>query len=152
MEVIALVISILAFLLSLFQYSKESLRQKKEATLVAYNELQNDVFTDLTTYPYPMPEIKFHGEEWNKLTVYLAKLERFSLGINTGINSIRILNRLGGVYYIREFEKLKPIIDRKRADNIVPGGHYDEFEKTVIKLRKLRNRQRILFKSWSVDK
>ncbi len=140
MDIIALVISILAFLLSLFQFFRESLRQKRESTLIAYNELQNDVFSDLTQYPCPLPPVEYHGEEWNKFTVYLAKLERFSVGINTGIYSIRTLNRLGGAYFITEFEKLKPVIDCKRKANVVPGGHYDEFEKTVNKLRKMRKR------------
>lgn len=138
MNVCALIISILAFILSLFQFVRDSSRQKKEATLNAYNELQNDVFSDLTTYDYPLPKVKRGDEEWNKFTVYLAKLERFSVGVNTGIYSIKVLNHLGGAYFIREFEKLEPIIIHKRKDNIVPGGHYDEFEKTVKRLKKYR--------------
>lgn len=138
MEVFALIISIAAFVLSLIQFCRESSRQKKEATLVAYNELQDDVLSKLNKYPVPMPEIEYHGEEWHELTVCLAKLERFSVGINTGIYSLKTLNRLGGAYYIRQFEKLKPMIDRKRAERIADGKHYDEFEKTVNKLRRKR--------------
>lgn len=70
--------------------------------------------------------------------MYLAKLERFSVGVNSGIYSIQILNQLGDSYFIREFEKLEPIIIEKRKVNIVPGGHYDEFEKTVSRLREYR--------------
>ena len=140
MEVCALVISILAFILSLWQFYRDSSRQKKEATLNAYNELQDDVFTHLSQYGFPMPEFEYQGEEWKKITVYLAKLERFSVGVNTGIYSLDVLNHLGGAYYIRQFEKLKPIIDRKRAENLVVGGHYEEFEKTVLKLKIYRKK------------
>ena len=136
MDVFALIISIAAFSLSLIQFCRESSRQKKEATLVAYSELQDDVFSKLNKYPMPMPEIEYHSEEWHELTVCLAKLERFSVGINTGIYSLKTLNRLGGEYYIRQFEKLRFVIFRKRAENIADGKHYDEFEKTVNKLKE----------------
>lgn len=141
MDICALVISILAFVLSLCQYFRDSSRERKEATLNAYNELQDDVFSHLNKYGMPLPEFEYLGDDWQKMTVYLAKLERFSVGINTGIYSLNVLNRLGGEYFIREFEKLKPIIDRKRKEKIVDGKHYDEFEKTVLKLKKLRKRQ-----------
>ncbi len=138
MDVIALVVSVLALVLSLIQFMKDESRQKKESTLIAYNELQNDVFSQLTKLPDPLPPVEYLSDKWTELTIYLAKLERFSVGINTGIYSIGILDRLGGAYYIRQFEKLKPIIDRKRKEKIVPGKHYDEFELTVKKLKKRR--------------
>lgn len=155
MELCALIISILAFCLSIFQFLRDSSRQKKESTLNAYNDLQNDVFSDLTKYDFPMPEVKRGDVEWDKFTVYLAKLERFSVGVNSGIYSIQILNQLGGSYFIREFEKLEPIIMEKRKDNIVPGGHYDEFEKTVSRLRKYRATKNVIKKlimrlNWSI--
>lgn len=136
MDIAALIISILALVLSLIQFVRDTSRQKKEATLIAYNELQDDVFSKLTEYPCPMPKIEYHGDEWTELTICLAKLERFSVGINTGIYSIDILNRLGGPFYIRQFEKLKPMIDIKRSEGLVSGKHYEEFEKVVEKLKK----------------
>ncbi len=145
MDICALVISGLAFVLSLYQFLRESSRQKKESTLNAYNELQDDVFSYLSQYSKPMPEIEYQGDMWKQMTVYLAKLERFSVGINTGIYSLCILNHLGGAYYIHQFEKLKPIIDRKRLENIVDGKHYDEFEKTVNKLKRLRAKRNCWF-------
>lgn len=148
MEILALIISLLAFFLSVLQFLRDSSRQKKESTLIAYNELQNDVFSDLCRYSYPMPEIQYQGDEWIKLTIHLAKLERFSAGINTGIYSIDILNHLGGAFYIRQFEMLKPIIDKKRRENIVDGKHYDEFEKAVDKLKKYRKTKNIFVKQY----
>lgn len=138
MEICALIISILAFVFSVLQYISDSSRQKKESTLNAYNELQNDVFSELNKYPSPMPEIEYMSEEWERVTVYLAKIERFSVGINTGVYSIDILNRIGGSYYIRQFDKLKSVIEIKRNENISKGKHYDEFEESVRILRKYR--------------
>lgn len=138
MDIAALIISVLALVLSVIQFLRDTTRQKKESTLIAYQTMQSDVFAKLASYPYPMPKIEYHSDAWRELTVCLAKLEQFSVGINTGIYSLRVLNRLGGAYYIRQFEKLKPIIDQKRSDNLIPGNHYEEFEITVNKLRKLQ--------------
>lgn len=138
MDLIAVVISSLALVLSLFQFIRDSSRQKKEATLNAYGELQSNVLSKLNKYSYPMPNFEYQGNEWKEMTDHLANLERFSVGINTGIYSIWVLNRLGGAYFIRQFNKLKPIIDVKRAENIAKGKHYDEFEKTVKMLKVIR--------------
>ena len=148
MDVLALVISAMAFVLSLWQFFRSSLREKNESTLNAYNELQNEVFSNLNSYKLSISEVKYLGEDWEKITIYLAKIERFSVGINTGIYSLNILNHLGGAYYIRLFENLKPIIQRKRVENVSSGKHYDEFEKTVLNLIKYREKSgvmRILF-------
>lgn len=140
MDIIAIIISTLALVFSILQFLRDSVRQKKEATLIAYSELQDDVLSNLVKYPKPLPHIDYLSDEWVQMTIYLAKLERFSVGINTGIYSIRILDYLGGSFYIRQFEKLEPIIERKRKENIVPGKHYDEFEKAVNKLKKYREK------------
>lgn len=144
MNICALIISLLAFVLSVFQFVRDSLWQKKEATLNAYNELQDDVFSELTTYSKPISEIKRGDDKWNKFTIFLAKLERFSVGINTGIYSIKILNDLGGDYYIYEYEKLEPIITEKRKNNVVPGGHYIEYEKTVNRSKRYKSTSKYL--------
>lgn len=141
MDIAALIISILALGLSLIQFIKNTSYQKKESTLFAYQKIQNEVFSKLTKFPYPMPEIKSYSDIWTELTICLAKLEQFSVGVNTGIYSLYILNRLGGEYYIRQFEKLKPIITKKREENIVSGKHYNEFEITVNKLKKKQKKQ-----------
>lgn len=142
MEISAMIISIVALILSLLQFIFNSNREKNESTLVAYNELQNEVFSKLNTififYDNDFSDFEENGEYWEDLTTYLAKIERFCVGINTHIYSINILNRLGGGYFIRIFETLKPVINKKRTKNISKGKHYDEFEKTVTKLRKKR--------------
>ena len=85
-----------------------------------------------------LSDIKYRSEEWEEITICLAKIENFSVGINTGIYSHKVLNRLGGAFFIRQFDKLKPIIDLKREKNMSVGKHYDEFEKAVWTLKKNR--------------
>ena len=131
MEIAALVISILAFLLSCYQFFRESSRQKKEATLIAYNDLQDNVFAELNKHE-DLSKIVYQSDDWKEITTCLAKIENFSVGINTNIYSYKVLNRLGGAFFISQFEKLKPIINTKREKNVSSGKHYNEFENTVL--------------------
>ena len=137
MEFVALIISILALILSIVQFLRDSSRQKKESTLHAYNTLQHNVFEKLNKY-CDMSKIEYQSVEWEEITICLAQIENFSVGINTKIYSLTILNRLGGAFFIRQYEKLTPIINLKREKNISPGNHYNEFENTVSMLRKYR--------------
>ena len=142
MEIVSFIISILAFLLSGYQFLRESLRQKKEATLIAFNELQDGVFAKLNKYENDdLLKIEYKSDQWEEVTICLAKIENFSVGINTNIYSYKVLNRLGGAFFIRQFEKLKPIIDKKREKNVSEGKHYNEFENTVMRLKEHRSIQ-----------
>lgn len=136
-DIIAVILSTLALLFSIVQFSRDSLRQQKESTLNAYNALQYDAFEKLNKY-VDMSTIEYQSDAWEEITICLAQIENFSVGINTGIYSLKILNRLGGAFFIRQFEKLTPVINLKREKNVSPGSHYDEFEKTVEMLRKRR--------------
>ena len=140
MEIVALIISILALILSIFQFIRDASWQKKEATLNAYNRLQDDAFSHLNKYSSEFlnstPE--YRSDEYNDITDCLVKIELFSTGINSGIYSIWVLNRLGGAYYIHQFKRLNKIIEKKREENRSQGRHYDEFEKTVKKLERIR--------------
>ena len=144
-DIIAVLIAAGALIFSAYQFYRESYRQKKESTLAAYSELQEDVFTELNKLllNYKDDEenlycLKVGDNDWEKISDYLARIERFSVGINSNIYCIKTLNRLGGGYYIRLFDQLIPIIDKKRFYNVSKGSHYDEFEMTVNKLKKMR--------------
>ncbi|MBR0510188.1 MAG: DUF4760 domain-containing protein [Clostridia bacterium] len=145
MDIAAFIISILAFVLSVVQFFKDSSRQKKESTLIAYNDLQDDVFTNLNKMLHSLPkdesgriDINVDNDNWEVITSFLAKIEKFSVGINTGIYSLDVLNRVGGGYFIRIYDALSMIIDRKTEYNVSNGKHYDEFQKTVDKLKRKR--------------
>ena len=137
MDIVALLVSILALLFSIVQFARDSSRKKKESTLNAYNALQYDAFEKLNKY-VDMSTIEYQSDAWEEITICLAQIENFSVGINTDIYSLEILNRLGGAFFIRQFEKLMPVIKLNREKNVSPGSHYNEFEKTVEMLRKRR--------------
>ncbi len=134
-DVIALIVLIFAFSLSMWQFIQESNRQKKESTLNAYSELQKDVFDGL--HQYNLNNMDRNSTDWTEVTKCLAKIEKFSVGVNTKIYSIEILNRLGGGFFVEQFKLLYPIIKQKRKEDS-KQKHYDEFEKTVRALQKKR--------------
>jgi len=143
MDIAALIISILAFLLSFIQFMRDTSREKKEATLNAFYVLQNEAFDPLNELlvdkQVDVSAIALGSNEWRNITTALVKIEQFSVGINTNIYSIEILNRVAGAYFIRLFERLKPVIEKKRAQNISKGKHYNEFQQAVESLKKIRN-------------
>ena len=145
MELAALILSIAAILLSIYQWWRDNSRQKKESTISAYYNLQNDVFNELNrmidAYNGNMRSITQETEDWKKVTTYLSKIEHFSVGVNTGVYSLEILNRMAGGYFIHIYEILEPVIQKKRAYNNSNGKHYDEFQATVNGLREFRRKR-----------
>ena len=135
MDIIALIISFLALGLSAVQYLEESSRQKKEATLNIYNRLQDDVFSKLKKYD--LKSLEKGDKGWDEVTTCLAKIENFSVGINTNIYSIDILNSLGGNFFVEQHDNLIPIINKKREED-KGNKHYDQFQKVVERLKKKR--------------
>lgn len=163
-DIIAIIISVIALLFSLYQFVFESSRKKKEDTLIAYNELQDDVFTKLNKLYKTLGlddtgrvDIDETNDKWDDITSYLAKIERFCVGINSGIYSMDVLNRVGGGYFINTYNRLSTVIEKKRqkddnakqdenqrAENSgseVKQKHYDEFEQTVKKLKAKRKKK-----------
>lgn len=148
-------ISIFALLFTILQFCWENNRQKKESTLKAYDQLQEDVFAKFNTLRDKLPKEKKESEEqessgrididkedknWPTITNFLVKLEHFSVGINTGIYSLEVLNRVGGSYFIKMYDSLSLVMEKKRKADAGNGKHYDEFETTVRKLKKYRSR------------
>lgn len=71
------------------------------------------------------------------MTNCMARIEHFSVGVNSGVYSIFILNRLAGGFIIERHEYLTKIIEHKRI--VKPHvKHYDEFDKMVDHLKFIR--------------
>jgi len=136
MELIAVIISAVAFCLSLYQLLSDRNRTKKESTLHAFNLNQNEVFD-----PISKMDIKSINpdkrEDWRKLTTLMARIEHFCVGINTGIYDIRIVNKLGGNYMLNLYNRLLPHINMK--ESLSSGGqHYNEYRDMIKRLKKIR--------------
>lgn len=142
---LALGISIIALLLTLYQMVTNKNRSRKQATIDAFNRLQTEVMDKVKNLPRKdVTQFKKYGPEvnwelWNTLTAYLARVEHFSVGINTKIYDIKILNRLAGGYIISFYYRIKPIIEKKRDLSQEKTPPYEEFELVKETLEKSRN-------------
>ncbi len=164
-SIIAIVISLISIIVSVVIYRGEVQREKKEATLNAYNVLQEQALDNINQYK--KAEIKEICDEWkkiidwqkkmekegsrlnftakqqewiekyNKLSGYLARIEHFALGVNTGIYDAKTAERAGTYYIINLHKKLEPLIEGK-------GGaeFYGEFKKLVDKIAKIEKKRR----------
>lgn len=146
MEIISLLISVLAIIVAIAQHFSERNRSRKEATIHAFDQLEETVFSQegykkLTIHAGVENAISGKLEadktEWNKATLLLSRIEHFAVGVNTGIYDIGTLNRMAGGFMIEEFKRWKPVINTKRAQS-PDAKHYDEFEKLCKDLEKLR--------------
>ena len=59
----------------------------------------------------------------------------FAVGVNSGIYSKTIVRRLAGRYLIYLYDKLEPLIQKKRQVNTLER-HYYEFEMLIADIKK----------------
>lgn len=88
LSAVAFAISVLSGGFALYTFYWTANRDRKQATLEAYNRLQAEVFDHLNTYrPEDICRIcaDRKSEEYKKISGYLARIEHFCVGLNEGI-------------------------------------------------------------------
>lgn len=164
-SILAIIISLASVLVTVLIYKKELKRAQKQATLDAYNTLQVQVFDELNKYTYydirhvcnvwnqVVEERKSHKKvqltqeekderdrcfnEYRTLSGYLARIEHFALGVNTGIYDVKIAERAGTLFLKSLYNgKLKPLIETKSKGNS-NVEYYAEFRKLVESIEKI---------------
>ena len=147
-DVVAIVLSAVAAGFSIWSFFLERNRNRQEATIRAFEELEKEVFQseDYQSTPFEI-ETGYEGAKdkpaWKRSTYFLSKIEHFCVGIQAGTFDIKILNRLAGGFFIGQFEFWTPIIKTKRKDDKEKTmQHYDEFEDVVNRLKAMRKSNR----------
>lgn len=158
----AIIISFISIIVSITIYHAGIRRQKKQATLDAFNLLQEQVFDKLNLYtindieqicetwrnrnkksddinPEDRKKLDMLINEYHVLSSYLARIEHFALGVNTDIYDAKIAERAGTTYLtILYKKKLKPIIDEKHK--WARGKeYYAEFRLLVEDIERIEN-------------
>ena len=119
--------------------NSENIR-KKQATYDAYGKFKEENYdTELAIEDMDIKEViekhkKKDNEEWDKIKNYLTKVERISTCVNLGIFDAETIYNMGGPYMIAQYDRLRTIIDYKRAKE--GRKVYDEFEKMVAVLEE----------------
>ena len=123
--------------MSIDAYKKTVEHDRKQDTIEAFNRLQNEVLDKVVLTKKEVRSIAdtVGSDEYKTLSKYLARIEHFCVGVNAEIYDIDILKRLAGRYFIGIFEKMSPLIEKKREINKT-DKHYDDFERTVDALRR----------------
>ena len=131
---ISMLVALASIAFSISTYYLCSKREKKQATLEAYNKLQSEALDTLNLYTRKnIAEIAENprSPEYKELSSLLARCEHFSVGVNEGIYDKKVLKKLSGRYFISLFEKLEPMILKKRS-----MGHQERYYESFELLAK----------------
>lgn len=137
-SIAALVVSCISVGMSALIYYLGFRRTQKQATLDAFNVLQAQVFDKLNAYrKADIIEISkdVHSTQYKEVSGLLARCAHFAVGVNSGIYSKTIVRRLAGRYLIYLYDKLEPLIQKKRQVNTLER-HYYEFEMLIADIKK----------------
>ena len=88
LSIIAIVLSVISGGFSLYSFVWTARRDRKQATLDAYNQLQEQAFDKLNTYaPAAIREIAkdSKSEQYKTVSGYIARIEHFCVGVNQKI-------------------------------------------------------------------
>ena len=132
LSILAIVISVISGGFAIYTFFWTARRDRKQATLNAYNTLQEQALDRINEYTgTQIKQIVEDGnkDEYRKLSKCLARLEHFSVGANTGIYDRKTVYELGHGYLdVGIWYKLQPVLEQKQK------GKKEEFYKNYCNL------------------
>lgn len=131
LSIIAIVISVVSGGFSLYSFVWTARRDRKQATLEAYNRLQTEVFDNLNTYrPDEIRNICSDNKsaDYKKVSGYLVRIEHFCVGLNQGIYDKNTFYALSHGYFdghqIRK--RIEPVIENKNSSKNSKEQFYND--------------------------
>ena len=116
-DLISIGFSVIAAVFSLITYRKSIVHDRQQATLEAYNQLQEQALDHLNYYvPTQVAEIAKdpRSDEYKKISAYIARIEHFCVGVNQKIYDQKTVYALAHGYLDGGIKKrIEPIIERK---------------------------------------
>lgn len=126
-DLISIGFSLVAAAFSWITYRKSIVHDRQQATLDAYNQLQEQALDQLNYYvPTQVAEIAKdpRSEEYKKISAYIARIEHFCVGVNQKIYDRKTVYELAYGYLDSSIKKrIEPIIDKKQL-----GASEDYYE------------------------
>lgn len=127
LSLIAIILSVVSGGFSFYTFIWTTRRDRKQATLDAYNQLQEQALDHLNYYrPADIVEIAKNprSEEYKKNSTYIARIEHFCVGVKQKIYDSETVYALARDYLDGAIKiRIEPIIDRK---NQYGGDDYYE--------------------------
>ena len=122
LSIIAILLSAVSGAFAIYTFFWTSRRDRKQATLEAYNRLQAEVFDNINVYtPAEIRDICIDtkSEEYKLLSGYLARIEHFCVGLNRKIYDDNTFYALAHGYFdgyvLRS--RIEPLIESKNQGN-----------------------------------
>ena len=117
LSIAAFAVSLLSSAFALYTFIWTRQRDRKQATLEAYNRLQEQVLDDLNHYmPKDMEEIAKNprSETYRRVSAYLARIEHFCVGVNQKIYDRAVVYELAHGYLDGAIKsRITPLIEKK---------------------------------------
>ena len=120
LSIIAIIVSVISGGFAMYTFAWTAARDRKQATLEAYNRLQTEVFDYLNTYkPSEIQEICIDNksEKYKLISGYVARIEHFCVGLESGIYDKNTFYSLSHGYFdgdqIRK--RIAPVIENKNS-------------------------------------
>lgn len=145
LSVVALFFSTISGGFALYTFFWTSNRDRKQATLDAYNILQEQVFDKINLLmPKEIEEIAKNNrsKDYKELSGYIARIEHFCVGINTKIYDFNTVYELGHGYFdgSQLKKRICPIVDRKQTNS--SHDYYANIHKVWNRMDKKTERNR----------
>ena len=122
LAIVAIVISVISGLFSAFTYIRTMERDRKQATLDAYNGLQEQVFDRLNQYtPAEIREIAKDSlsNKYKEVSGLVARIEHFCVGVNQKIYDFDTVYELAHGYFDGSLKvRIEPILDKKQKNTV----------------------------------
>lgn len=150
LSIIAIILSVVSGVFSFYTFWWTSRRDRRQATLEAYNRLQSEVFDNLNLYaPADIRDscIDTKSVEYKTISGYVARIEHFCVGLNKGIYDKSTFYSLAHGYFdghqIRS--RIEPVIESKNQSKNTKEVFYDDTLSVLVwmdnKTKKTVNRR-----------
>ena len=120
-DLISIGFSLVAAAFSWITYRKSIIHDRQQATLDAYNQLQDQAFDKLNLYsPAAIRKIAEEpkSEEYKIISGYIARIEHFCVGVNQNIYDRKTVYALAHGYLDGNMlqSRIEPIIEKKHIN------------------------------------
>ena len=148
LSIVAIVLSFLSGGFALYTFIWTSKRDRKQATLEAYNRLQAEVFDNLNAYrPSEICNIveDTKSQEYKILSGYLARIEHFCVGINEGIYDKDTFYALAHGYFDGNQlkKRIEPLLEAKNRSSKTNELFYNDTISVLRWMDKQKNKTKL---------
>ena len=138
LSIISLIFAIASIVITVYTFGWTAKRDRKQATLEAYNRLQNEVFDKLNLYtPSEIADIceDTKSDAYKEISGLVARIEHFCVGVNTKIYDEKVFYSLAHGYFdghqLRK--RIKPLIYKKNESSNRPNEIFYNDTMAVLK-------------------